>query len=40
MKKNGSIIWSRAERFFSAGGISSFLPGFVSLQDIENIGPL
>ena len=36
---NGSIIWNKAEGFFFAGGISSFLPGFAFLKNIENISP-
>ena len=36
---NGSIIWSRAEESFFAGGISSFLSEFVFLKDTENIEP-
>jgi hypothetical protein len=39
MKMSGSIIWSKAERFLFAGGISSFLSGFVFLINIENISP-
>jgi hypothetical protein len=40
MKPNGSIIWKKAEGFFFAAGISSFLPGFAFLKSTENISPL